>query len=369
MALSVHSNSAASGSCEVEEIGVVPKFDVVSDESDHYFLNSFKSKSDQLANTANGVHKKIMQEWRILEKNLPDSIIVRVYEKRIDLLRAAIIGAAGTPYHDGLFFFDLALPSDYPARPPLVYYRSFGYRINPNLYANGRVCLSLVNTWPGRKGEKWNPKESTMLQVLVSIQALVLNEKPYFNEPGYGIWPGKSYWEKKSVAYNEDVFIISCKSMLLLLRKPPKNFEEFVAAHFRERGFSILLACKSYANGSFKAGYFKNDGAGTSSNGFFPSEKFIGSLKLLYPQLVAAFSGTGACLGNSVKQLVVEEKKRKKKKKKKSAAMFKKQLSNQVSVMRKTRGVAKVLFEKFKKVFGLKLSGSGSGRKQGNVKK
>ncbi|OMO61495.1 Ubiquitin-conjugating enzyme, E2 [Corchorus capsularis] len=377
MALSVHSNSAASGSCEVEEMDVIPKFDVVSDESDHYFLNSSKSKSDQSANTANGVHKKIMQEWRILEKNLPDSIIVRVYEKRIDLLRAAIIGAAGTPYHDGLFFFDLAFPSDYPARPPLVYYRSFGYRINPNLYANGRVCLSLVNTWPGRKGEKWNPKESTMLQVLVSIQALVLNEKPYFNEPGYGIWPGKSYWEKKSIAYNEDVFVISCKSMLLLLRKPPKNFEEFVAAHFRERGNLILLACKSYANGRFKAGYFKNDVAGTSSNGngystnsFFPSEKLIASLKILYPELVAAFSRTGACLGNSVKQLIVEEKMRKKKKKK-SAAMFKKQLSNQVSVMRKTRGVAKVLFGKFKKVFGLKHGGSAasSGRKQGNVKK
>jgi hypothetical protein len=30
-----------------------------------------------------------------------------------------------------------------------------------------------------------NPKTSTLLQVLVSIQSLILVEKPYFNEPGY----------------------------------------------------------------------------------------------------------------------------------------------------------------------------------------
>jgi hypothetical protein len=46
-------------------------------------------------------------------------IYVRVYEERIDLLRAAIVGPAGTPYHDGLFFFDVRFPSDYPKCPPV----------------------------------------------------------------------------------------------------------------------------------------------------------------------------------------------------------------------------------------------------------
>jgi ubiquitin-conjugating enzyme E2 O len=27
-------------------------------------------------------------------------------------------GPAGTPYHDGLFFFDIKLPPGYPATPP-----------------------------------------------------------------------------------------------------------------------------------------------------------------------------------------------------------------------------------------------------------
>lgn len=39
---------------------------------------------------------------------------------RVDLLHAAMVGPAGTPYHDGLFFFDVKLPADYPATPPQV---------------------------------------------------------------------------------------------------------------------------------------------------------------------------------------------------------------------------------------------------------
>jgi Ubiquitin-conjugating enzyme len=39
---------------------------------------------------------------------------------RTDLFRAAMVGPAGTPYHDGLFFFDIKLPPSYPATPPQV---------------------------------------------------------------------------------------------------------------------------------------------------------------------------------------------------------------------------------------------------------
>ncbi|KAL6554245.1 Ubiquitin-conjugating enzyme [Orobanche minor] len=66
-----------------------------------------------------------------------------------------------------------------------VYYHSGGLRINPNLYDCGEVCLSLLNTWDGDSPEdEWVPGRSTMLQVLVSIQGLILNAEPYFNEIG-----------------------------------------------------------------------------------------------------------------------------------------------------------------------------------------
>jgi ubiquitin-conjugating enzyme E2 O len=196
-----------------------------------------------------------MKEWKILEKNLPDSIYVQAYERRIDLLRAVIIGAAGTPYHDGLFFFDIQFPSDYPNNPPKIHYHSFGFRLNPNLYTNGVVCLSLLNTWSGKKCEKWDPSSSTILQVLVSIQALVLNEKPLFNEPAYRVLK-RSLFETKSRAYNEEAFILTCYSAVNIIRKPLKNFDEFVKEHFRERGHVLLAACKEYANGRVRVGYY-----------------------------------------------------------------------------------------------------------------
>lgn len=38
----------------------------------------------------------------------------------------------------------------------------------------------------------WNPETSTILQVLVSIQGLVLVPKPYYNEAGCAAPPGHS---------------------------------------------------------------------------------------------------------------------------------------------------------------------------------
>lgn len=38
----------------------------------------------------------------------------------MDLIRAVIIGASGTPYQDGLFFFDFHLPPEYPQVPPVI---------------------------------------------------------------------------------------------------------------------------------------------------------------------------------------------------------------------------------------------------------
>lgn len=82
---------------------------------------------------------------------------VRVYEQRIDLLRAVIIGPQGTPYHavcSSLTLHSLVNISIY--KPPMVTYRSYGLRLNPNLFSNGYVCLSLLNTWDGQGHEPWN---------------------------------------------------------------------------------------------------------------------------------------------------------------------------------------------------------------------
>ncbi|XP_015582419.1 probable ubiquitin-conjugating enzyme E2 26 isoform X2 [Ricinus communis] len=222
------------------------RFDTVEDHSDHHYASKGSSVKQPPKNWA----KKIQEEWRILENDLPDGIFVRIYESRMDLLRAVIIGAEGTPYHDGLFFFDVFFPSGYPNIPPNVYYHSGGLRLNPNLYNCGKVCLSLLGTWHGNKNEKWLPGVSTVLQVLVSIQALILNQKPYFNEPGYAHMNGSAHGEIQSQQYNERTFILSLKTMVYTMRRPPKHFEDFVLGHFHKHAHDILVACKAYMDGA-----------------------------------------------------------------------------------------------------------------------
>lgn len=86
---------------------------------------------------------------------------------------------------------------------------------------DGKVCLSLLNTWTGKGNEVWDPSSSSILQVLVSLQGLVLNSKPYFNEAGYEKQVGTVEGEKNSLPYNENTYLLNLKTMLYLLRRPP----------------------------------------------------------------------------------------------------------------------------------------------------
>lgn len=266
------------------------QFDIIDNCSDHHFFDERKGLT--LSQVKRGWVKRIQQEWSILERNLPETIYVRVFEERMDLLQAVVVGAPGTPYHDGLFFFDVCFPPEYPNEPPMVHYNSGGLRLNPNLYESGKVCLSLLNTWTGTGSEMWNPGASTILQVLLSLQALVLNEKPYFNEAGYDQQIGRAEGEKNSVSYNENAFLVTCKSMLYLLRKPPKHFEALVEEHFGQRAQHILLACKAYSEGAPIGCAFESvktmhqNQKGTSTG-------FRIMLAKLLPKLIEAFSGKG----------------------------------------------------------------------------
>ena len=66
------------------------------------------------------------------------------------------------------------------APPELKYLTNNGKtRFNPNLYRNGKVCISILNTW---KGEQWTSCQ-TIRSVLLTLITLFHN-KPLLNEPG-----------------------------------------------------------------------------------------------------------------------------------------------------------------------------------------
>ena len=115
--------------------------------------------------------KRVSRELRFMREGLPvdpGSSTFLLYDKtRPYVQRALITGPPGTPYDSGCFTFDMACPPEYPSKPPEVLITSTDggrVRFSPNLYAAGKVCLSLLGTWLGVGSETWN-KDCTLMQV------------------------------------------------------------------------------------------------------------------------------------------------------------------------------------------------------------
>jgi ubiquitin-protein ligase len=96
--------------------------------------------------------------------------------------KALILGPPGTPYESCFLVFDFLFPVDYPFSPPKVsFLTSDGYtRLHPNLYVEGKVCLSILGTF---SGPSWSASQS-LSSVLLSILAL-LDKNPLTHEPAF----------------------------------------------------------------------------------------------------------------------------------------------------------------------------------------
>eukprot|EP00755_Sulcionema_specki_P011452 Sspe_Gene.49060::Locus_26073_Transcript_1_1_Confidence_1.000_Length_1600::g.49060::m.49060/K10585/UBE2Z; ubiquitin-conjugating enzyme E2 Z len=114
-------------------------------------------------------------------------IYVTTVDDKLDHVVAMLVGPSQTPYHFGFFFFDMRFPQTYPNEPPRVKITTTDFgrvRFNPNLYADGKVCLSILGTWRGETSEIWRSAYS-IGYVLNAIQSLIMNSEPYHNEPGF----------------------------------------------------------------------------------------------------------------------------------------------------------------------------------------
>ena len=142
---------------------------------------------------------------------------------------ALIIGPSDTIYADGFFLFKFKIPHNYPYAPPVVTFHTQGsnIRFNPNLYRNGKVCLSILNTW---KGEQWTSCQ-TLRSVLLTLVTLFHN-KPLLNEPGLT----ETYRDYKS--YNKIIEFHNYKTAILdmasQINLPAEffSFYSFIKKHF-----------------------------------------------------------------------------------------------------------------------------------------
>lgn len=95
---------------------------------------------------------------------------------------ALIRGPPETPYEGCLLLFSVQFPSDYPFSPPKVLFLTSDgrTRFHPNLYVEGKVCLSILGTY---SGPSWSGTQS-LNSVLLSILGL-LDNNPLAHEPAY----------------------------------------------------------------------------------------------------------------------------------------------------------------------------------------
>lgn len=128
--------------------------------------------------------QRLLSDVKDLIKNpLTEENIYYIHDD-MDMLKgyALIIGPEDCIYEHGAYFFEFSFPPNYPLQPPVVTYHTNDgkTRFNPNLYRNGKVCVSILNTW---KGEQWTSCQ-TIRSVLMTLVTLFHND-PITNEPGF----------------------------------------------------------------------------------------------------------------------------------------------------------------------------------------
>ncbi|KAI9811714.1 MAG: hypothetical protein M1827_005259 [Pycnora praestabilis] len=173
--------------------------------------------------------RRIRKEHKILDSSLPPGIFVRTWDSRLDLLRVLIIGPRCTPYELAPFIIDFHFGALFPSSPPSAHFHSWTGgigRVNPNLYEDGKICLSLLGTWPADdKDESWSGSRSSMLQILVSLMGLVLVKEPYYNEAGFDILADTEDSRVTSAQYTEKAYVLARGFVNHALQYPVEGFE------------------------------------------------------------------------------------------------------------------------------------------------
>jgi len=166
------------------------------------------------------IHRLLHDIKTIIRSPLHDHGIYYTHDEE-DMMRgyALIVGPPDTPYFGGFYFFIFHFPTDYPHSPPLVIYNTNGdgVRFNPNLYVNGKVCISILNTW---RGEQWTSCQ-TLTTVLLNLCTLLGND-PLLNEPGISKQhPDLEKYNRVIEFKNIDIAIIK------MMKMQPEPFDGF----------------------------------------------------------------------------------------------------------------------------------------------
>ena len=218
---------------------------------------------------------RLSSEFKMLRRELPvfltNSIFLAHDETYFDKIMFLIIGAENTPYANGAFIFKLQIPPNYPQIPPIceIMTGRGNVRFNPNLYQEGKVCLSLLGTWKGKESETWDANKSNIFQILLSLQSLVMTKNVLINEPGYNTYRRRNSNILNRGYCNIVKYANINYAMIEYLKNPPECLKDAILNHFFYKKNRILEVCDKWLKRTSKECSYQN----TKWSSIFSSEK------------------------------------------------------------------------------------------------
>ena len=189
---------------------------------------------------------RIMSDILEFEKDEISGIYISPNKKDITNIKVLIIGPSGTPYQNGCFLFELNFNENYPREPPKAKFHTINnsIRFHPNLYAGGKVCLSILGTW---NGPSWQPT-MTLSSIVLSLQSL-LSEQPIIHEPQ---WENTPWDNPTSKIYNLYVSYFTIKIAIIDVVKGKYKkfscFNDIIQKHFEQNKEHIINELSSLAS-------------------------------------------------------------------------------------------------------------------------
>jgi len=183
------------------------------------------------------ISRRVLRDVEIIMADEMASLGIYYKPDEANILKgtALIIGPDNTPYEGCPLLFSVEMTREYPFKcPSVTFITSDGRtRFHPNLYVTGKVCLSILGTYPG---PSWT-SAMNLQSIFMSILSL-LTANPITNEPS---WENHPY-EGKAQMYAEWVqHRIICKTISDLVHGRD-SFEEISNNTWKSRQIPKIMA-------------------------------------------------------------------------------------------------------------------------------
>jgi ubiquitin-protein ligase len=193
--------------------------------------------------------KRILYELKQINKKQGEhGIYYHINDDNINEIYVMIIGPEDTPYYLGFYCFKATYPDNYPFSPIKVRFLTTesNVRMNPNLYGNGKVCLSILGTWTG---PSWT-SIMNIFSVFTSIVGEIFVKDPFKNEPGQEQSSNKTNECYNNYLYHENLRL----AIVNTYSKPTysKYFIEIISKYIIDNKEKYLELLKFYESEEIK---------------------------------------------------------------------------------------------------------------------